>query len=106
MRKHYVDHRNSIKCPYDEAPLGSVELDPEFTDKDFIFLSLGGNDFALRGEMDPAVICGYVKRVIAYYKAKGVKPERIFYLTPYTPTGLMKFAVCLKARKKLSTLYT
>ena len=105
VRKHYVDHRNAIGCPYDEAPRGSVNLDPDFTDKDFIFLSIGGNDFALRGEMDPVVICGYVKQVVAYYKAKGVKPERIFYFTPYPPTGLMKFAVCLRARKNLNSLY-
>ena len=68
-------------------------------------MSVGGNDFALRGELDPVVICGYVKQVVAYYKAKGVKPERIFYFPPYTPTKLMKFAVCLRARRSLGTIY-
>ena len=98
VRKHYVDNRNKINCPYDEAPRGEVDLNPEFGEKDFLFLSVGGNDFALRGEMDPKVILGYVRQVVAFYKAKGVKPERMFYFTPYPPTGLMKFAVCVRAR--------
>ena len=105
VRGQYVDHRNNIGCPYDEAPKGVVDIDPEFGPKDFIFLSVGGNDFALRGEMDPVAICDYVKQVINYYKAKGVKPERMFYLTPYPPTGLMKFAVCITARRSLSAIY-
>merc|ERR1712059_195511 len=54
---------------------------------------------------DPVVILGFVRQVVQYYKAKGVKPERIFYFTPYPPTGLMKFAVCLRARRRLGTIY-
>ena len=105
MRKPYVENRNKIGVPYDEAPLGNVDLDPEFTDKDFIFLSVGGNDFALRGELDPKVILQYVKQIIQYYKAKGVKPERIFYFPPYPPTSLMKAAVFVKAGRSLANIY-
>ena len=43
----YVEHRNQIGVPYDDAPDGKVKLDPEFGEKDFVVLSVGGNDFAL-----------------------------------------------------------
>ena len=106
MRRHYVDHRKEIGCPYNGISRNNgVDFNPEFSDKDFIFLSLGGNDFALRGEMDPVVILAYVRQVIEFYISKGVKRERIFYFPPYPPTGLMKFAVCLRARKSLGTIY-
>ena len=57
---NYVAHRNKIGIPYDEAPNGEVKIDPEFGEKDFLVLSVGGNDFALFGEMDPTVILGRV----------------------------------------------
>ena len=59
--QHYVQHRNDIGIPYDEAPTGAVHLDPEFGPKDFLVLSVGGNDFALRHETNPTVILGYIR---------------------------------------------
>ena len=39
--------------------------------------------------MNPTVIIGRVKQILNYYKAKGVKPERMFYMTPYPPSNIM-----------------
>ena len=48
-----------------EAPYGNVNVVPDSDQKelkmDFVVLSVGGNDFALRGEMDPSVILGFVR---------------------------------------------
>ena len=69
-------------------------------------IACAGNDFALRGEMNPTVILDYVQQVIQFYqRTKGVAPERMFYMTPYPPTGLMKFAVGITCRGNLSSLY-
>ena len=101
---HYVRHRNDIEIPYDDAPTGAVHLNPEFGPKDFLVLSVGGNDFALRHETNPTIILGYVRQVIQFYKSKGILPSRIIYFTPYPPTGFMKFAVRLTC-KNLDNLY-
>ena len=66
---------------------------------------MGGNDFALRGEMNPTEILRNVRELIQYYKENGVKKERIIYFTPYPPTGLMKFAVAVTCRGNLNSLY-
>ena len=65
---HYVKHRNEMGIPYDEAPSGAVKIDPEFGEKDFVVISVGGNDFALFGEMDPTVILGRVQDIVKFYK--------------------------------------
>ena len=111
VRGHYVQHREQINCPYESkypAPSGgsaSIEINGPFDKEDFIALSVGGNDFALRGEMDPTEILRNVRELIKYYKNKGVKKERIIYFTPYPPTGLMKFAVAVTCRGNLNSLY-
>ena len=56
--------------------------------------------------MDPKVILQYVKQIVAFYKAKGIKPERMFYFPPYPPTGLMKAAVFVRAGRSLANIYT
>ena len=90
--------------PYD-PPDGRIQPNPEIKPKDFVVISVGGNDFALRGEMNPTEILKYVREVIQFYKNKGVNPNHIFYMTPYSPTGLMKFGVALMC-KSLSGLYS
>ena len=94
-------------CPDDgNTGTGSVDPSPQIDPDDFVILCMGGNDFALRGEMDPTVILDYVQQVIQYYTTtKGVAPERIYYMTPYPPTGLMKFAVGITCRGNLGELY-
>ena len=104
VRYQYVQHRNELGLPYDEAPRGHVQIDPEFGPKDFVVISVGGNDFALRHEMDPTVILGFVRQIIQYYKERGVEPHRMIYFTPYSLTGIMKFAVALTCRN-LNSLY-
>jgi len=69
--QQYVTHRNEIGIPYD-PPSGKVNPGPNFGPKDFIFLSVGGNDFALRGVLDPAEIIGLVSDCVRYYKDRGV----------------------------------
>jgi len=108
VRSNYVEHRKKIGIPYDDdnTGTGSVNQSPQIEPDDFVFLCMGGNDFALRGEMDPTVILDYVQQVIQYYvETKGVAPHRIFYMTPYPPTGLMKFAVGVTCRGNLGELY-
>jgi len=108
VRQHYVQHRKQIGIPYDDGNTGTGSIDPspDIGPSDFVVLCMGGNDFALRGEMDPTIILEYVQGVIQYYKThKGVAPEMIFYMTPYPPTGLMKFAVGVTCRGNLSKLY-
>ena len=61
---NYVTHRNEIGVPYDEAPDGKVQIDPDFTAKDFVFVSVGGNDFALMNVLDPVVILERVKKIM------------------------------------------
>ena len=101
---HYVAHRNALGLPYDGAPDGALDLDPEFGGGDFLVLSVGGNDFALRGETDPAAILEQVRRVLRHYKARDVKPERMLYITPYPPTHLMRLGMALRGQN-LDTLY-
>ena len=111
VRGHYVQHREQINCPYESryqafnGSSASIEIAGPFDKEEFIALSIGGNDFALRGEMNPTEILRYVRQVIQYYKSKGVRPERIIYFTPYPPTGLMKFAVAVTCRGNLNSLY-
>ena len=61
VRGQYVNHRNGVGLPYDDAPRGRVDLCPNFGPKDFLVLSVGGNDFALRQEMNPTVILDFVR---------------------------------------------
>jgi len=107
VRDHYVRHRKEIGVPYEDNPpsSGAVDPNPEFGAKDFVILCVGGNDFALRGEMDPTAILDLVQQAIQFYKGRGINPARMFYLTPYPPTSLMKVAVRLTCRGNLSALY-
>eukprot|EP00362_Geleiidae_sp_MMETSP1317_P001866 CAMPEP_0201285726 /NCGR_PEP_ID=MMETSP1317-20130820/113742_1 /ASSEMBLY_ACC=CAM_ASM_000770 /TAXON_ID=187299 /ORGANISM="Undescribed Undescribed, Strain Undescribed" /LENGTH=83 /DNA_ID=CAMNT_0047611571 /DNA_START=1 /DNA_END=252 /DNA_ORIENTATION=- len=54
VARHYVRHRNHIGIPYYND--GRINPNPEFGPKDFVIICVGGNDFALRGVMDPAEI--------------------------------------------------
>ena len=67
VRKHYVQHRMDLGKPYDGTKSGSLNLNPKFKDTDFIALSLGGNDFALRRETDVSAIIKLVQKVIQFY---------------------------------------
>jgi hypothetical protein len=91
--------------PYDGTKSGSLNLNPKFQDTDFIALSLGGNDFALRRETDVSVIIKLVKEVIQFYKSKGVKPQHIIYITPYPPSMRMKAAAMVGLWTNLNSLY-
>ncbi len=51
--------------------------------------------------MDPVKICELVKNIIRFYKSKGIKSEHMFYFSPYPPTGTMRIAICLRARRSL-----
>ena len=96
----YVNERNEIGVPYEEAPTGNVQLLPEFGEKDFLVLSVGRNDYAVHQEEEKnekedflkevKEILGYVKEIINIYKANNVKPERMFYIIPHPPTELEK----------------
>ena len=104
VRGHYVAHRADAGVPYD-PPDGAIDVCPAFDPElDFVVICVGGNDFALRGEMDPTVILGFVREVVQFYKARGVRPERMMFMTPYPPTLLMKAAVRLMC-KSLGALY-
>ena len=100
-----MQNRTSLGIPYD-PPNGRINqnFDPE-EDLDFLVLSVGGNDFALRGEMNPTEILKYVRQVIQFYKEKGMKASHIFYMTPYTPTAVMITGVFATCRGNLSALY-
>ena len=91
--------------PYDGTECGLLELNPSFQDTDFIALSVGGNDFALRKETDVSVIIGLVQKVIQFYKSKGVNPQHIIYITPYPPTKTMKAAALVSMCKNMKKLY-
>ena len=90
---NYVKHRNELGIPYDEAQDGNVQLDPQFGPKDFVFLSVGGNDFALFNVMDPAVILARVEKIMTFYADRGVQKDRMFYMTPYPPSEGMVMMV-------------
>ena len=70
---NYVQHRNELGIPYDEAQDGNVQLDPQFGQKDFVFVSVGGNDFALYNVLDPAVILARVEKIMTFYADRGVQ---------------------------------
>ena len=91
--------------PYDGTKSGSLNLNPKFKDTDFIALSLGGNDFALRRETDVSAIIKLVQKVIQFYISKGVKPQHIIYITPYPPSISMKAAALLGLWTNLNSLY-
>ena len=57
----YVNRRNRLGLPYIDAPTGLVDLEPKFEEKDFLVISIGGNDFAKRFEMNPTRILESVK---------------------------------------------
>ena len=71
VRSHYVQNRTQLGVPYD-PPSGAVNpnFDPE--PSDYLVISVGGNDFALRGEMNPTEILKYCRQVIQFYKSNGV----------------------------------
>merc|ERR1719453_1987022 len=80
VREHYVIHRQDIGVPYD-PPDGNVDPNPDFGPKDFVVVCVGGNDFALRGEMNPTVIIGFARQIMQFYKSRGVRPERLMYMS-------------------------
>lgn len=101
----YVVHRQQIGIPYD-PPNGNVEPNPEdIGPKDFLVLCVSGNDFALRGEMNPTVILGYVRQIIQFYKRRGIAAERLIYMTTYGPNIQMKLLVALGHCQNLMSLY-
>lgn len=105
VSRHYVDHRQEIGIPYD-PPSGNV--DPslgEIGPKDFLVLCVGGNDFALRGEMNPTAILSFVRQIIQFYKQKGIRPERLIYMTTYGPNTRMRLFVALGYCQSLMSLY-
>ena len=69
--------RKEIGVPYEDNPpsSGAVDPNPEFGAKDFVVLCVGGNDFALRGEMDPTAILDLVQQAIQFYKVQCSTPE-------------------------------
>jgi len=100
VAKVYVDHRNEIGIPYDDAPTGAVTITPEElfgsddsnkneNDKDnFVVFSIGGNDVVLLGEIDTLSIVKRLKEIISNYRDIGsVLSSRIFYVIPYSPTN-------------------
>jgi hypothetical protein len=91
--------------PYGGTKTGSLKLNPSFQATDFIALSVGGNDFALRRETDVSVIIGLVQKVVQFYKRQGVNPQHIIYITPYPPSGKMKAAALVGLCKNLNNLY-
>lgn len=106
VRSHYVNHRSDIGIPYD-PPNGAVNPNPQdlATKKDFVLICASGNDFALRGEMNPSVIIGYVRQIIQFYKQRGVKPQRIIYMATYGPNIQMKTLVWIGHCQNLMALY-
>lgn len=105
VTQHYVAHRRDIGIPYD-PPNGNVNPNPEdIRDKDFLVVCVSGNDFALRGEMNPSVILGFVRGIIQFYKRRGIKPERLIYMTTYGPNVKMKVFVALGYCTSLMALY-
>ena len=101
-----MQRRRKLGVPYD-PPNGRINLNPRFEPNDFVVVSVGGNDVALRGEMDPTEIFKYVRQVIQFYKNQGLNPNHIFYVTPYSPTTPMKIGVALMgSSKSLNGLYS
>ena len=60
VRSHYVDNRQKLGVPYD-PPSGYVSPDFDPETNDYLVISVGGNDFALRGEMNPTEILKYCR---------------------------------------------
>jgi hypothetical protein len=105
VRSPYVQHRNEIGIPYD-PPSGLIGVDPSFGPRDFVVLSVGGNDFALRGETNPAAILEIVRDLIRHYvRARGARPEHFFYVSPYPPTLTMTLFTFFFMTKNLRSLY-
>mmetsp|Transcript_93917 Transcript_93917/g.166178 ORF Transcript_93917/g.166178 Transcript_93917/m.166178 type:complete len:249 (-) Transcript_93917:59-805(-) len=105
VRQHYVAHRRAIGIPYD-PPNGSVQPNPENVGpKDFMVVCVSGNDFALRGEMNPSVILGFVRKIIQFYKQRGFRADRLIYMTTYGPNMRMRLFVSLGYCTSLMTLY-
>jgi len=109
VRKHYMDRRDGLGIPYEgQDCYGRIRIGRNitFSEKDFIAISVGGNDFALEGEMDPTVILGHVREVVQFYKKKGVKPDHIIMFLPYPPTLAMKAAVGVMKCRHLWSMYS
>ena len=66
----YVDYRKEIGVPYD-PPSGKVDLrNLNISPNDFLVLSVGGNDFLHRGELNPPNIIGKhgtVAKILKFY---------------------------------------
>ena len=60
VRSHYVENRRRLGVPYD-PPNGNVDPDFDPEPNDYLVISVGGNDFALRGEMNPTEILKYCR---------------------------------------------
>ena len=60
VRSHYVENRRKLGVPYD-PPSGKVDPDFDPEPNDYLVISVGGNDFALRGEMNPTEILKYCR---------------------------------------------
>lgn len=105
VRRPYVTHRQDIGIPYDPAN-GNVDPNPgAIGPKDFLVLCVGGNDFALRGEMNPTVILGFVRQIIQFYKRKGIRADRLIYMTTYGPNSRMRLFVAVGYCMSLMSLY-
>ena len=89
----YVEYRNQIGLPYD-PPSGLIDVrNLDIKRGDFLILSVGGNDFLNRGELNPPCIVGKygsVVKIMNFYQEKGLEPSHMFYMTPYPPTKNMK----------------
>lgn len=99
----FVQARERLGIPYVPAD-GRLNPLPKFNqDNDFIFISIGANDFALHGETDTAVILARVKSILELY-IQNVQAEHVYYVTPYQPNRIFKVFTWMRCLN-LSTLY-
>ena len=84
MNEHYIKHRNAIGYPYPNN--GLVPVDPVTLGLDntsIVFLSVGGNDVILEGNLDPINILQMIKAISEIYINAGA---HVVYIIPYPPT--------------------
>ena len=96
--EHYVEHRAHIGYPYPGD--GEVPVDPEsigIKNGSVVFLSVGGNDVVLAGDLNPRNILKNVKAIANIYKSAGA---HVVYVIPYPPTDDM-----IVALPQLAVLY-
>jgi len=85
----YIKNREQLGIPYVFKLNETEKVDPkpDMKGDDFIFISVGGNDFALEGNTNTTLILKDVENILKFYTDKrGVKVSHIFYITPYAPT--------------------